>query len=145
MLRRCLRLVRSSVPFLALVAAALLGFAMGGRTSPRPNEHPQANMRVDPSSVMPTAFPRLLLTWLALLLLGGIEFEASSLNIDRSLRPLVMLPAVLMVAAVAVSFMEVGKGPTIVRGFAVAAIFWLIVLLALGSMDPLTRIDYPVK
>lgn len=145
MLRRCLRLVRSSVPFLVLAAAALLGFGIAGRTSGRPNGHRQGDLRVDPSSVMPTAFPRLLLTWLALLLLGGIEFEASSLNIDRSLRPLVMLPAVLMVAAVAVSFMEVGKGPTIVRGFAVAAIFWLIVLLALGSMDPLTRIDYPVK
>jgi hypothetical protein len=93
---------------------------------------------------MPPEFPRLLFAWVLLLVLGGIEFGASFLPLGRSLRPLVMIPGVVMVAAVGIVFMEVGKGPTIVRGFAVAAMFWLVLLLGLGSADPLTRTDYPV-
>ena len=93
---------------------------------------------------MPPGFARLLFAWVLLLLLGGIEFGASFLPLGRSLRPLVMIPGVLMVAAVGIMFMEVGKGPAIVRGFAVAAMFWLILLLGLGSADPLTRTDYHV-
>jgi hypothetical protein len=95
-------------------------------------------------SEMSSKFRSLLFSWILLLLLGGAEFAVSFLPLGRSLRPLVMIPGVLMVAVVAVSFMEVGRGPTIVRGFAVAAIFWLIVLLGLGSADPLTRTDYQV-
>lgn len=93
---------------------------------------------------MPPGFARLLLAWLLLLFLGGLEFAASFLPLGRSLRPLVIIPGVLMVVVVAIMFMEVGKGPVIVRGFAVAAMFWLIVLLGLGSADPITRTDYHV-
>ena len=63
---------------------------------------------------------------------------------SERLRPLVMLPGVLMVATVAVGFMEVKRGIVLVRAFAVAAMFWLLVLLALGSVDALTRTDYHV-
>ncbi len=56
-----------------------------------------------------------------------------------------MIPVVLMVAAVATMFMQVGRGPTIVRLFAVAALVWLTVLLGLGSLDPMTRIEYHVE
>ncbi len=87
---------------------------------------------------------RLLLTWLVLVLLGSLEFAASYLPLAPSLRPLVMIPGILMVVVVAVRFMEVGKGLPIVRGFAVAAMFWLLVLLALGSVDALTRTNYYV-
>lgn len=96
-------------------------------------------------SVMSVEFKPLLLSWILLLLLGGVEFAISFLPLDRSFRPLVMIPGVLMIAIVAINFMEVGKGPTIVRGFAVAAVFWLIVLLGLGSADPLTRTNYWVQ
>jgi hypothetical protein len=41
--------------------------------------------------------------------------------------------------------MQVGRGPTIVRLFAVAALVWLSVLLGLGSLDPMTRIEYLVQ
>ena len=99
--------------------------------------------REQPSNI-PAELTRLLLSWLLLLLLGAAEFAISFLPFDRSVRPLLMIPAGLMAVVVAVAFMEVGKGPTIVRGFAVAAMFWLIVLLALGSMDPVTRTDYLV-
>ena len=40
--------------------------------------------------------------------------------------------------------MEVKRGVVLVRAFAVAAIFWLLVLLGLGSVDALTRTDYHV-
>jgi hypothetical protein len=87
---------------------------------------------------------RLLVTWGLLILLGGTELAASYLPLARCWRPLVMIPGVLMVLVVSIGFMEVKKGPAIVRAFAVAAIFWLLVLLALGSADPLTRTNYYV-
>jgi hypothetical protein len=87
---------------------------------------------------------RLLLMWGLLILLGGTEFAASYLPLARSWRPLIMIPGVLMVLVVAIAFMEVKKGPVVVRAFAVAAMFWLFVLLALGSTDPLTRTNYYV-
>jgi hypothetical protein len=87
---------------------------------------------------------RLLVTWGLLILLGGTELAASYLPLARSWRPLIMIPGVLMVLVVSIVFMEVKKGPVIVRAFAVAAMFWLFVLLALGSADPLTRTNYYV-
>ena len=87
---------------------------------------------------------RLFRIWLLLLVLGGAEFAASFLPIPRGFRPLVILPAALMVAIVALGFMEVKRGFVLVRAFAVAAMFWLLVLLGLGSADPLTRTDYRV-
>jgi hypothetical protein len=100
----------------------------------------------NPSTANPVAEElwRLFGIWAALLVLGGAEFAASYLPLSRSLRPLVILPGLLMVAAVAVGFMEVKRGIVLVRTFAVAAMFWLLVLLALGSADPLTRTDYQV-
>ena len=86
----------------------------------------------------------LLLAWLMLLVLGSVEFAASYLPLARGLRPLVMIPGVLMVLTVAIGFMEVRRGPVLVRAFTVAAMFWLFVLLGLGSVDPLTRTDYLV-
>jgi hypothetical protein len=87
---------------------------------------------------------RLLLAWLLLLLLGGAEFAVTFLPLTRALRALVMIPGVLMVVTVAVAFMEVRRGPVLVRAFAVAAMLWLIILLGLGSADPLTRTEYYV-
>jgi len=49
-----------------------------------------------------------------------------------------------MVAVVGIVFMRVTASPAIARGFAIAALFWLIIILGLGMMDPLTRTIYPV-
>jgi hypothetical protein len=87
---------------------------------------------------------RLLVVWALLIVFGGTEYAASYLPLERSWRPLIMIPGVLMVLAVSIGFMEVKKGPVIVRAFAVAAMFWLFVLLALGSADPLTRTNFYV-
>ena len=40
-------------------------------------------------------------------------------------------------------FMDVRRGPALVRFFAIAGLFWLAILLGLGMVDPLTRAVYP--
>jgi len=87
----------------------------------------------------------LLLAWVLLMVLLAIEFGVSFLPLDPSARPLVLIPAVLMVGVVGTIFMEVGRGPEIIRLFAAAALLWLSILLGLGSLDPMTRIVYPVQ
>lgn len=88
---------------------------------------------------------RLSLSLLLLLILLAISFGASFLPLDRAARPLILFPALLMVGIVGSVFMEIGRGPAIVRLFAVAGLLWLTILLGLGSLDPMTRIDYPVQ
>jgi hypothetical protein len=142
MLQKLLRLLLSWTLLAVLEAVGLLRPGRSGRShedAQAASAHPAG-----PDRVMPPEFARLLFAWVLLLVLGGIEFGASFLPLGRSLRPLVMIPGVLMVGTVGIMFMEVGKGPTIVRGFAVAAMFWLVLLLGLGSADPLTRTDYHV-
>jgi cytochrome c oxidase subunit IV len=87
---------------------------------------------------------RLVWTWVALLGLLAIQLGASFLPLTPSARPLLLVPAALMLAAVATMFMQIGRGPALVRVFAAAALLWLGILLGLGSLDPLTRTDYSV-
>lgn len=137
------KFIRRAVAWLILGVGSVALFRPGRSDRDQP-EHAQQIQSAPQESGISSKFKPLLLSWILLLVLGGAEFAASFLPLRPSLRPLVMFPGVVMVAVVAVSFMEIGKGPTIVRGFAVAAIFWLIVLLGLGSADPLTRTDYQV-
>jgi cytochrome c oxidase subunit IV len=94
---------------------------------------------------MTPRFRRLLLVWVLLMILLAVELGASFLPLTRSTRPLVLIPALLMVGAVGMFFMQVGRGPMIVRLFAVAGLLWLTVLLGLGSLDPMTRTDNHVQ
>ena len=94
---------------------------------------------------MTAHFRNLLVTWVLLLVLLAAEFGASFLPLARSARPLILILVVLMVAAVGTMFMQVWRRPTIVRLFAVTALVWLSVLLGLGSLDPMTRIEYHVQ
>jgi cytochrome c oxidase subunit 4 len=86
----------------------------------------------------------LLLAWGLLIALLAIEFGASFLTLDRTARPLILIPAALMIAVVSVAFMEVGRGPETIRLCAAAGLLWLCILLGLGSLDPMTRINYYV-
>ena len=88
---------------------------------------------------------QLVLAWILLMVLLAIQIGVSFLPLGQSSRPLVLIPAVLMVAVVGTVFMEVGRGPEIIRLFAVAALLWLSILLGLGSLDPMTRIIYYVQ
>jgi cytochrome c oxidase subunit IV len=94
---------------------------------------------------MSTGHRRAALCWLVLLLLGALEFGCSYIRIDQSLRPLLLVPALGMVALVGVMFMRVRSGVAVVRGFALAGLMWLTLLLGLGTMDPMTRTMYVVQ
>ncbi len=91
---------------------------------------------------MPAGFLRLLFGWVSLILLWGLEFSLSFIHMLSSFRPVLLIVAAAMVVVLAVFFMHLGRGPIIVRAFAVVAVFWMIVLIGLGSMDPLTRVQY---
>jgi cytochrome c oxidase subunit 4 len=88
---------------------------------------------------------KLILTWLVLLGFLALEVGASFLPLSPSTRPLILIPALAMLGIVVTSFMQIGRGPVIVRLFAAAGVLWLLILLALGSLDPLTRVVYRVE
>ncbi len=87
----------------------------------------------------------LLLAWGLLIALLAIEFGASFLPLERAARPLILIPAALMLAVVSVAFMEVRRGPETIRLCAAAGLLWLCILLGLGSLDPMTRVNYYVR
>jgi cytochrome c oxidase subunit IV len=86
----------------------------------------------------------LLLAWELLLALLAIEFGASFLALDRAARPLILIPAALMVAVVSLAFMDIRRGPETIRLCAAAGLLWLCILLGLGSLDPMTRVIHHV-
>jgi cytochrome c oxidase subunit 4 len=86
----------------------------------------------------------LLLCWLGLLAIAALELGVSFIPFASSWRPLLLLPALGMVALVALMFMGIRAAPSIARGFAIAGLFWLTILLGLGMMDPLTRAMFAV-
>lgn len=53
--------------------------------------------------------------------------------------------ASISTAVVALSFMRLRAGGALTTVFAVAGVFWLRVMMGLGSMDPATRTDIPVS
>lgn len=91
---------------------------------------------------MPPGFFRLLIAWLALILLWGLEFGLTFVHMPPSVRPVILGVTAVMLTFIAFFFMHLSKGPIIIRGFAVIGLFWMIVLIGLGSIDPLTRVQY---
>ena len=85
-----------------------------------------------------------LLIWLGLLLAASLEFGLSFLAIPPGVRPILLLPSVGMAVLVALGFMRLLSAPDIAKGFAIAGIFWLTVLLGLAMTDPMTRAVYAV-
>jgi len=81
----------------------------------------------------------LLLLWVALLLLLGMEVLAAVLHagwVAFGLAP-------IMVALVAAGFMHVLQASQLSRVFASAGLFWLLILVGLGGVDFFARNDYP--
>jgi hypothetical protein len=56
---------------------------------------------------MSQAHRQLLLCWIGLLLLAAVQFGCAALRFDRSYRPLLLLPSLIMAALVALQFMRV--------------------------------------
>ena len=78
-----------------------------------------------------------MITWVALLLLLGLEVLAAVLHtgwLAYGLSP-------VMIALVAFRFMHIGRQSALTRIFALAGLFWLAVLLGLGSVDYVVRRD----
>ncbi len=84
-----------------------------------------------------------LLLWLLLVALGAAAFGGSFLPIPSSARPLLILPGIAMAAVIGFGFMELRRSDPLAPILALAALFWLSVLLGLGTMDPMTRQVYP--
>jgi cytochrome c oxidase subunit IV len=83
-----------------------------------------------------------LLTWMALLLAAAAEIGVSFLAIPPDVRPILILAAVCMAVLVVMGFMRLLTAPDVAKGFAIAGIFWLTVLLGLTMTDALTRAVY---
>lgn len=74
--------------------------------------------------------------WLVLMLLLGLEF------LVRGGAALAVGGA--MATFVALTYMRLAKTGGTASAFALAAVFWLMVMFGLGSMDPATRHDIAV-
>ena len=81
-----------------------------------------------------------LVTWLALLVLVGLEFLLAWLPAARGLVPFI---GISMAVLVAFTFMRLGSSRGLVPVFALAGVFWLCIMLGLGSLDSFTRHDIP--
>lgn len=83
----------------------------------------------------------LLLVWLSLIVLVGVEVLAARLAGGGLLPVLVGLGMALVVL---LTFMNLRAAPTLGIVFAAASLFWILVMMSLGSMDTATRHDIPV-
>ena len=83
-----------------------------------------------------------LLVWGGLLLLLALQFGLAFTPVPRTVLPGIALG---MVAIVAFSFMRLRAAGALAGVFAAAAVFWLCVMMGLGSMDPATRTTISVS
>jgi caa(3)-type oxidase subunit IV len=79
-----------------------------------------------------------LLVVLGLFVLLSVELFLASLHVNILVAPGIGL---LMAGFVAMTFMRLPATSGLPRIFALAALFWLMILLGMGSMDALTRQD----
>ena len=90
--------------------------------------------------MMRPTIKRHVLPWAALVLLVGVELALVALHAGW-VAPVL---GVVMAACIALGPMRLLEAPAQAHVFALAGVFWLgIVLLGLGSLDPLTRHDQP--
>jgi hypothetical protein len=82
---------------------------------------------------------KLCLAWVFLMAVAGAEFVVSSIHMAGVDRPVLFVFAIVMVTTIGFAFMHAARAPLTAHGFMVAAVFWLIILLGLSSMDILTR------
>ncbi len=79
-----------------------------------------------------------LLVWLLLLLLLGSQFALAAIPGARFAPPVIGL---LMALLVSMTFMDLPRAGGTAAIFAMAGVFWLGILIGLGSVDPATRHD----
>jgi cytochrome c oxidase subunit 4 len=82
---------------------------------------------------------RIILAWLLLAAMLGLQVLAALAHLGWPAGVL----APLMIGVVAFLFMDVGRVSPLSRIFALAGMFWLVILIGLTSVDFLARHDYP--
>ena len=90
---------------------------------------------------MRAALKRIWLCWIALLVLLAITTGAAFLPLGRFNAFIALAIAVCKALLVLIFFMELRRSSGLVRVFAAAGFFWLLILLTLTSADYLTRRD----
>lgn len=88
---------------------------------------------------------RLLIAWEVLLAALAAEIAISYLTPSPSTRLFVLAPAAAMIIILGAVFMEAMRGPTAIRLYIGAGILWLCILLGLGSLDPMTRVNHYIQ
>jgi cytochrome c oxidase subunit IV len=81
------------------------------------------------------------IAWAALVLVLGMEILVTRVFHHSNLAPLFGFG---MAGLVAMVFMDLRRSNNLTRIFAIAGVFWLIILLGMGVMDPATRKVVPV-
>ncbi len=82
---------------------------------------------------------RLAFAWAVLLALLVLQVVAALTHVGWAAG----LLAPLMIGIVAFLFMDLGRASALSRIFAMAGLFWLVILVGLTSVDFLARHDYP--
>ncbi|CAH2600593.1 conserved membrane protein of unknown function [Rhodovastum atsumiense] len=83
-------------------------------------------------------------SWLAVLGLLAAQLWAVPLLPGWLAAPALVLLMAAMLIVIGTAFMRMYSVSGLAQAFAVAALLWLVILLGLGSVDPLTRTDYSV-
>jgi cytochrome c oxidase subunit 4 len=83
--------------------------------------------------------PRLVAVYLALLCLLTLTAASTALPVGWWSTPISLVIAFVKVFLIAYFFMDLRGQPGIVRVFAVAGVFWLLILLVLTASDYFTR------
>ncbi|MFS3135151.1 hypothetical protein ACLRDC_07155 [Gluconacetobacter sacchari] len=83
---------------------------------------------------------RIGICWGMLVLLLAAELAAARAGFGAA----VCVAAILMVLVIVLGFMRILRGPPLAIIFALGGLFWLTILLALGSLDSFTRTVVPV-
>lgn len=83
---------------------------------------------------------RVLSCWVVLLMLLAVELLVAAAGSGWGIGACAGVMALL----IAYGFMRITRAPALAFIFAVGGLFWLSILLALGSLDSFTRTNFPV-
>jgi caa(3)-type oxidase subunit IV len=81
---------------------------------------------------------RVVLPWLALLLLAALNVALDRFGLAANLGVAVTMALVLLVV-----FMELGRGASLLGVFAGACFFWIAILFGLTAADYVARFGFP--
>jgi caa(3)-type oxidase subunit IV len=78
------------------------------------------------------------IAWFVLVLLVGAQLLVARVLNHGNFAPLI---GVAMAGIVAFVFMDLRRSNNLTRIFAIGGVFWLIILIGLGILDPVTRVQ----